>query len=241
MSPPQQRCWEASCERVVGYRCPQAEPILSSNNGNKTLRGRKLKSRALAEIFTFGASHLHAALKDEQGKTQQPTFSNSFFFSFCITEPRNLLPTDLHGGPNQPGWENKYEDKSHLLAHRTSCETLCRGKGLQVMVWKPGHDLHLLLFLPPREKGLPQGGSCHPAEDQHHRCSLCCLTAFARPLPSPSSPGSAVRSPAGAHACWSRRKAHGGDGYPAAGCVALALRGPCGTGRASSCPLLQLS
>lgn len=31
---------------------------------------------ALAEIFTFGASHLHADLKDEQGKTQQPTFSN---------------------------------------------------------------------------------------------------------------------------------------------------------------------
>lgn len=41
---------------------------------------------ALAEIFTFGASHLHTALKDEQGKTQQSIFSNLFFLSFCVTE-----------------------------------------------------------------------------------------------------------------------------------------------------------
>lgn len=126
---------------------------------------------------------------------------NSSFFPICFLShfvsssssyPRNLLL----------GWENKDKHKSHLSSRCATCKTLCRGKGLQVTMWKPGCGLYLIL--PPRDKELPPGALYHPAEEQRHRCSLCCPTSGQKPglCESPAWPipwrvcstrGSAVR------------------------------------------------
>lgn len=108
---------------------------------------------ALAEIFTFGASHLHTALIISKAKPNSPPVSIPFFSHFASLSsgyPRNLLLIDFREGLSQPGWENTYDHKSHLSARRASCETLCGGKGLQVTMWKPGRDLHLLPHPPSK-------------------------------------------------------------------------------------------
>lgn len=177
-------------------------------------------------------------LRMSKAKPNSTSFLIHFFSHFVSPGsgcPRNLLPTDFREGPSQPGWENKYEHKSHPSAHHAGCETLCRGKGLQVTVWKPSHDLHLLLVLPPREEGLPQGSSCHPAEDWQHRRLLCGNPAFLSHPPSPSSSGSVARSPTSARTCLSGNKTQARDSSPAAGCTAPALQGRWGQSAGAFC------
>lgn len=100
------------------------------------------------------------------------------------------------------------------------------------------------LILPPRDEGLPQGGLRHPAEDQQHRCSLCCLPAgwkhsFCESAAQPMQqqvyrPGShqLPHVPVGEQNSCQAWQPHSGM---------HSNRGRCETGRVGGRPLLQLS